>query len=49
MLYQEAIMVKINGELLDIDGKTLAEYLSSAGFDHKWVAVALNGEYIDIL
>lgn len=46
MLYREATMVKINGELLDIDGKTLAEYLSSAGFDSKRVAVERNGAIV---
>ena len=46
MLYREAAMVKINGEFLDIDGKTLAEYLSSAGFDPKRVAVERNGAIV---
>ena len=31
---------------MDIDGKTLAEYLSSAGFDPKRVAVERNGAIV---
>ena len=40
------IMVKINGELLDIAGKTISEYLSSANFDPKRVAVEQNGDIV---
>lgn len=39
-------MVKINGELLDIDGKTLAVYLTESGFDPKRVAVERNGSIV---
>lgn len=39
-------MVKINGEFLDIDGKTLAEYLTAAGFDQRRVAVERNGAIV---
>ena len=39
-------MVKINGEPLDIAGKTLAEYLVSTQYDPKRIAVERNGEIV---
>ena len=39
-------MVKINGELVDVAGKTVAEYLSAASYDLKRVAVERNGEIV---
>ena len=39
-------MVKINGEDLDVSGKSVAEYLSSAGFNFMRVAVELNGDIV---
>ena len=39
-------MVKINGENLDIVGKSVAEYLNSAGYDLMRVAVELNGDIV---
>ena len=39
-------MVKINGENLDFDGQSISEYLLSAGYDVKRVAVELNGDII---
>lgn len=39
-------MVKINGEYLDISGKTISEYLISSGYDTKRVAVELNGDIV---
>lgn len=36
-------MVKINGEILDIAGKTLADYLTSINYDFKRIAVERNG------
>ena len=39
-------MVKINGEQFDIAGKTVAEYLLSAGYDTKRVAAELNGDIL---
>ena len=39
-------MVKINGEQLDIAGKNILEYLLSAGYDTKRVAVELNGDIL---
>jgi len=39
-------MVKINGEYLDVDGKTVSEYLLLAGYDIKRVAVELNGAIV---
>lgn len=39
-------MVKINGESLDIDGKTVAEYLSTTDYDPKRIAVERNGDII---
>lgn len=39
-------MVKINGEPLDIAGKTLAEYLASTKYDPMRIAVERNGEIV---
>lgn len=39
-------MVKVNGENLDIAGKTVSEYLISSNYDSKKVAVERNGEIV---
>ena len=39
-------MVKINGEYLDIAGKTVAEYLDTTNYDPKRIAVERNGEIV---
>lgn len=39
-------MVKINGENLDMAGKTLAEYLETTSYDPKRIAVERNGEIV---
>jgi len=39
-------VVRINGEDVDIGGKSVAEYLDFAGYDLKRVAVELNGEIV---
>ncbi len=39
-------MVKINGKNLDAAKKTVAEYLTDAGFDPLRVAVERNGEIV---
>ena len=39
-------MVKVNGAEVDIAGKTLSEYLLSAGYDVKRVAVECNGDIV---
>lgn len=39
-------MVRINGEDLDVCGKSVAEYLNSAGYDLMRVAVELNGDIV---
>ena len=39
-------MVKINGELFDIAGKSVAEYLKTTSYDAKRIAVELNGEIV---
>ena len=39
-------MVKINGEELNIAGKTLAEYLATTNFDPKRIAVERNGDIV---
>ena len=39
-------MVRINGENLDVVGKSVAEYLDSAGYDLMRVAVELNGDIV---
>jgi len=39
-------VVRINGENLDTVGKSVAEYLNSAGYDLMRVAVELNGDIV---
>lgn len=39
-------MVKINGELLAVAGKTLAEYLQTTDFDLSRIAVECNGDIV---
>lgn len=39
-------MVKINGESLDIAGKTIAEYLATTNYDLKRIAVERNGDIV---
>lgn len=39
-------MVKVNGEELDIAGRTLAEYLAGTDYDLKRIAVGRNGDIV---
>ena len=39
-------MVKINGELLDMAGRTISEYLKETDFNIRLIAVERNGEII---
>ena len=39
-------MVKINGEELNMAGKTIAEYLAETNFDPKRIAVERNGDIV---
>ena len=39
-------MVKINGEELNIAGKTITEYLASINYDPKRIAVERNGDIV---
>ncbi|MBR3933267.1 MAG: sulfur carrier protein ThiS [Clostridia bacterium] len=39
-------MIRINGEDLDVAGKSVAEYLDFAGYDLTRVAVELNGDIV---
>ena len=39
-------MVKVNGEELNVAGKTIAEYLATTNFDPKRIAVERNGDII---
>ena len=39
-------MVKINGEIFDVAGKSIKNYLLDAGYDLKRVAVECNGEIL---
>ena len=39
-------MVKINGEELNIAGKTVAEYLATTNYDLKRIAVECNGDIV---
>ena len=39
-------MVKINGEELNVAGKTIAEYLATTNYESKRIAVERNGEIV---
>lgn len=39
-------MVKINGEICAVDGKTIAEYLETTSYDVKRIAVERNGDIV---
>lgn len=39
-------MVKVNGKMLDIAGKTISEYLATTNYDLKRIAVERNGEIV---
>ena len=39
-------VVKINGETVNAVGKTIAEYLTEAGYDIKRIAVEKNGDIV---
>ncbi|MCI9448102.1 MAG: sulfur carrier protein ThiS [Lachnospiraceae bacterium] len=39
-------MVKINGEELNIAGKTVAEYLATTNYDSKRIAIECNGDIV---
>ena len=39
-------MVKVNGKLKDIAGKTIAEYLATTNYDIKRIATELNGDIV---
>lgn len=39
-------MAKINGEQVDVAGKTLAEYIASTNYDPKRIAVEINGDIV---
>ena len=39
-------MVNINGEELNMAGKTIAEYLATTNFDPKRIAVERNGDIV---
>ena len=39
-------MVKVNGEAMDIAGKTIAEYLATTNYDMKRIATELNGDIV---
>lgn len=39
-------MVKINGEALKMEGKTLSEYLAGTNFDPARIAVERNGQIV---
>ena len=42
----EVFMVKINGEELNIAGKTVAEYLATTKYDPKRIAIERNGDIV---
>ena len=39
-------MVKINGETLELAGKTLSQYLDASNYDRTRIAVERNGEIV---
>ena len=43
---KEVTMVKVNGENLEIAGKTISEYLSTTNYDVKRIAIERNGDIV---
>ena len=39
-------MVKVNGEMLDLAGKTIMEYIAATNYDPKRIAVERNGDIV---
>lgn len=39
-------MVKVNGEMLNIDGMTVGEYLATTTYDKKRIAIERNGDIV---
>jgi len=39
-------MVKVNGEMLDLAGKTVMDYLATTNYDPKRIAVERNGDIV---
>ena len=39
-------MVKVNGKELDIEGKTITDYLTATNYDPKRIAVERNGNIV---
>ena len=39
-------MVKVNGEMLDLAGKTVMDYLAATNYDPKRIAVERNGDIV---
>ena len=39
-------MIVINGQEIEADGKTIAEYLDNSSYDMKRIAVEMNGEIL---
>lgn len=39
-------MVKVNGEFLNVEGKTLADYLRKTEYDPRRIAVERNGDIV---
>ena len=40
------MMVKVNGTVLDIAGKSVSEYLAATNYDPKRIAVERNGDIV---
>lgn len=39
-------MIKVNGEIKDIKGMTVLEYVTGAGYNPKRIAVEINGDIV---
>ena len=46
VVFGGVFMVKINGEELNIAGKTVAEYLATTNYDSKRIAIECNGDIV---
>ena len=46
VVFGGVFMVKINGEKLNVAGKTIAEYLATTNYDSKRIAVECNGDIV---
>ncbi len=46
IILEETRMIKINGTLENVDGKTITEYLKTTNYNPKHIAIEINGKIV---